>query len=329
MYLQKDDGATQKLNASRSPIPASHRRSPSGALLPGDGDQGVQARPRRSPASRTIHRPAGRSYRRDRHRHPPGSSNPRSSCGSTPALASGRKIFPGNGNHGNLGSAASFDSHDPSWVTGPSRTALQFDGVDDYFFLIDIGSLDLEGSFTFEAWVRREPGTKSTVVNKGESGSRTLRVSITSTGAIEFVWDTRTGTARSLSTANIITDSAWHHVACVYDQTLLQNRAYVDGILRKTAVASGAPAMNAKPLYIGVRPTTTLNEPLRGAVDQLRLTPQVLYTASFAPLNSPIYPQAPAGRRPQHSSRLDATSQWWGSLGYRVYSRAGARRASS
>ena len=191
----------------------------------------------------------------------------------------------GNGNHANLGSTTVTDTHDPAWVPGVGGMAVAFDGKSDYLLASDAATFDMSGSFTVEAWVRRGASVKGCIGGKGWAGTRTFRSSITKTGAVEFVWDNSAGVAQSVTSGNAVAlDGNWHHVACVYDADAGANRIYVDGTLRIAAPASGVPASNAKPLYIGVRSASPLVDFFNGAIDEFRIAPAALYRENFVPV---------------------------------------------
>jgi hypothetical protein len=180
----------------------------------------------------------------------------------------------GNGNDARLGSSAGADNADPVWVAGTSGNALQFDGSNDYIEVADAPSLDMPGSFTVAAWVRVEAGAGTgTLVSKGDSGERTVRIRIVSGTDIEFRWDTTSGSSRTLSATDAIADDAWHHIVCTYDRAAGENRIYVDAELAASGSATGTPAANAAPLHIGARDAGSLQNFLEGAVDAFQFMP--------------------------------------------------------
>jgi hypothetical protein len=193
-----------------------------------------------------------------------------------------------NNLHARLGSATGTDTADPAWTSGQSGGALQFDGSNDFCEVADSPALDPAGSFTVEAWVRWEGGTR-TIVDKGGSGERTHRVQVHSSGRIDFLWETSGSADQEISSPVVFTNSAWHHVACVYDQAAGENRVYFDGQAIASAGAGGTPAANAKSLLIGSRlgSGTSKKEYWKGAIDFVRITHSALYTGTFVPPVSP------------------------------------------
>jgi hypothetical protein len=189
----------------------------------------------------------------------------------------------GNANHGQRGSTSGTDSADGTWTTGVSGGALQFDGSNDRVVVPDSPTLDPAGSFTIEMWARKN-GSSGTLVSKGASGARTFRVRITSRGHVEFLWDRTDGTAQETIAQSAIGNTAWHHIACVYDQAAGQNRIYVDGSLRATGTASGTAATNSASMLVGAHLSgSSRSGYLNGAIDALRIAPAALYAANFTP----------------------------------------------
>jgi hypothetical protein len=174
--------------------------------------------------------------------------------------------------------------------------ALRFDGTNDYAHVSDTATLDMSGSFTAEMWLQRTNTKKACVLDKGDVGTRTYRIIVNASGSLEFSWDDRSGLARTLtSPALLFSNTGWHHVACVFDATTLQNRIYFDGVLRSTGSASGQPALNAASLFLGARKSgTTIKDPFAGAIDNVRVSAGVRYAANFTPLANPLAVTEPA-----------------------------------
>jgi len=188
-----------------------------------------------------------------------------------------------NANHARLGSTTGADANDPAWIAGSAGGALQFDGANDYLEVADAASLDLLGSFTFEAWVRRDASRGGCIVSKGD-GQHTIRIVAGTTGTVTFRWETTGGSKRETSASSAITAGSWHHLACVYDQSAGKLRIFVNGVLKKSSSASGVPVANALPLYIGARRSgSSLKEYFGGALDGVRLAHGAAYTTNFVP----------------------------------------------
>jgi hypothetical protein len=234
----------------------------------------------------------------------------------------------GNNNHGQLGGGSGVDTTDPIWVAGHAGTALQFDGSNDYVVVADAASLDPAGSFTIEAWVRRNGTNSMGIVSKGVSGARTYRVRLESGVNLEFRWEIAGGSKREVIVANALTDTNWHHVACVYDQTAGQNRVYVDGVLRGSGSAAGVAATNSSNLLIGAYHSSsgTPGNYLNGALDAVRIAPSALYNANFTPAEPGLLPQEPlAAAGPADAINALQVQLTWqapsggGVAGYNIY----------
>jgi len=148
----------------------------------------------------------------------------------------------------------------------------------------DAPGLDFAGSFTLEAWFRRATATDADcIVSKGDTQQRNYYLLIDAASHISFRWETVGGTNHGTTTTVAVADTAWHHVACVYDATLGQDRIYLDGALVRQAPDSGVPFVNANPIDIGARRSGSLSDFFAGSIDLLRVASGVLYTSDFTP----------------------------------------------
>jgi large repetitive protein len=220
----------------------------------------------------------------------------------------------GQGLTGTLGSSAVGDSKEPAWQTaGRFGKGLFFDGVNDYVSVPDAPALSIPGSFTVEAWIQRQfptSGYDSIVVKGGGTNARNYRVFLHTTGQVRFFWETASKVKQETLSVAAITDSAWHHVACVYDAALGQNRIYIDGVLNKTETKTGTPATNTDPVYVGAY-TAAGEDDFSGQIDELRISSVARYSASFTP---PTGPFAASGLRLTWAANSEADL-----AGYNVY----------
>ena len=152
----------------------------------------------------------------------------------------------------------------PAGVPRPGN-ALSFDGVDD---LADLGSaIDLTGRpFTIEFWAKRTQFTRaSTILSQGESVSpgAALRVGFQANDRLAFSFG-----GRDLESTAPVTDTNWHHFACVFDNTSAERRIYRDGVL--DMVETNAPSYTGSGLvrlgYSGILKTY-----FQGQIDELRI----------------------------------------------------------
>jgi len=194
----------------------------------------------------------------------------------------------GLGHTGTLGTGPSIDSADPAWTTGLSGKALSFDGINDRVAIADAADLDFAGSFTLEAWIQRAAtGAAHCIVSKGDSQRRNFWMLIDSSNRIDFRWESTGGTNHGATSPGIITDTAWHHVACVWDATLSQNRIYVDGVVVQSKSSIGTPVVNNDPVHMGARLSSgSLRDWFSGTIDLVRLSPGAIYSGNFTPPTS-------------------------------------------
>lgn len=194
----------------------------------------------------------------------------------------------GNGHTGQLGSSPTSDSADPTAGTGISGDALLFDGSNDQVIVSDADDLHLSGSFTIEAWVQRgASGNPDCILSKGDSQQRNFWMLLTSSGYVDFRWETSSGSNHGTQTSQTITDSAWHHIACVYDMEAGEDRIYIDGTLAKSSSDSGTPTTSTDPMYVGARLSSgRLKDWFQGSIDLVRVCQGAVYTADFTPATS-------------------------------------------
>jgi len=130
------------------------------------------------------------------------------------------------GNHGTL-------KNGPTWISGYSRYALRFDGIDDYVEIPDSLSLRIPGPFTMMAWVKPEnlmPG--GAIFDRQQYA---LQVDALGQGSLEFILQDKDGQRHVLSSLpNKLLIGRWQFVAAVWDGAFM--RLYNDG--RQVAFAN-------------------------------------------------------------------------------------------
>ncbi|HVQ38436.1 MAG TPA: LamG-like jellyroll fold domain-containing protein, partial [Pyrinomonadaceae bacterium] len=119
------------------------------------------------------------------------------------------------------------------YETGKVLDGFKFDGVDDY---VDVGDVDLPGTFTIDAWVNPTNLTdERTIVNKDDGAQRSFFFNITSTGALRAVIQSGGGTFTQYQTgAGAVAAGSFQHVALTYDGAAgagLKFVFYVNGAL--------------------------------------------------------------------------------------------------
>jgi hypothetical protein len=115
-----------------------------------------------------------------------------------------------------------------------------------------------------------------------------------------------------------MTDTNWHHVACVFDQAAGEDRIYLDGVLIETEADSGTPVTSTDPIYIGARLSSgSLTNYFRGSLDLVRVAPGAQYTSNFTP------PTSFGGGPPQTVAQVSWEAPLTGTAaGYNVYRQA-------
>ena len=180
----------------------------------------------------------------------------------------GTSIFDrsGNGRHGIMKNMD--DKTD--YVQGKFGQALDFDGVDDF---VDSKDLDINGSFTLQAWVKPSGTAKGTVVCKGTGADINycldLRNNDNSVGF--FVYDNG-GVARGLTgaTTTKVQTGKWTHIAGVYDASATPNfRVFVNGVqISDTANWTGTMKNNDINVSVGARAGSFF---LKAQIDEVKI----------------------------------------------------------
>ena len=145
------------------------------------------------------------------------------------------------GNHGDYNS-------NPSEAEGKVAGALQFDGVDDVVEVGDPGAnwtYDITGSFTLEAWIKRETDQTGQQTITGKSFA--YSISINNGRVLGYIQNVVTLVGTSL-----VPVGGWHHIAVTYDQTAQIFRVFLDGEVESTLATGGqAVPVNNFPFNIG------------------------------------------------------------------------------
>ncbi len=153
-------------------------------------------------------------------------------------------------NHGTL-------NGDPQWVSGFIDGALEFDGVDDY---VEIGDLDLTGSFTLTCWIRPSslPGGWYSVVIKEDDYGIEFNGSTLEGGTWPNGWHGYVSTP-------ISTPAIWYHAALTWNGSDVE--MFIDG--SSVGQNTGSHASNNKPLLFGSWDTSS--EFFHGIIDDVRI----------------------------------------------------------
>ena len=138
-----------------------------------------------------------------------------------------------------------------------------------------------DGPFTVELWLRGSDFTgRRGIVAKTEQSEWAL---FGNDGELDFSVFLGDRYTAARSGAPVLQQGVWHHVAGVFDGA--EVRAYVDGKLVASAAGRGARKSNRLPLFVGAD-TNGNGQPtsfFAGAIDDLRISSVVRYTAPFSP----------------------------------------------
>jgi len=173
-------------------------------------------------------------------------------------------------------------------VAGRIYGGLRLDGVDDYAAIPDAPSLDLNKTFTVEAWIYREvdAGTREEVVSKwmNTGGQRSYSLGISSGDNAEFrLSQTGTGATRTLIGTTDLALNTWYHLAATYNGSVV--RLYVNDVLEDSANFAGAVYASNATLRLGSESTGT--NYFGGIIDEVRILNVSL--SSFATPQSNTY----------------------------------------
>jgi gliding motility-associated-like protein len=160
----------------------------------------------------------------------------------------------------------------------PFGNALNFDGVDDYLVLDNVGTNTAfqfvnTTNYTLEAWVNRSAvsSANATIISKqngGVAGNYTLAISPT---GVPYV--SREYSPWAVSATTSLPLNEWHHIAGVFDGSSL--KIYIDGVLNNSVAASGnitPSSVTAIKVAIGCKYTNSSpSEFFKGNIDEARI----------------------------------------------------------
>jgi hypothetical protein len=164
--------------------------------------------------------------------------------------------------------------------------SLYFDGSGDYLTIPGSINFNLStGPWTIECWVYQTSAKTVAVVSEAAS---VWRVDITSTGVVEFVFNTSSVMASAAGVAN---PTCWNHIAVTCDGTGGASgvKLFVNGVVRSSGALT-PPSDSTSIVYVG-RNTDSTAWDMNGYISDLRVLKGVaLYTGNFYPSNVPVTP---------------------------------------
>lgn len=191
----------------------------------------------------------------------------------------------GNANHGTPtnGAALTIDRF------GYPDRAYDVDGIDDYITVPDSPSLDLTTAVTFSARFR-----PSSVPSAGYVLTKSVFLvrapySIVVPGGVAICRIDAGDVDYQLASPDPHSETAWTHIACVYDGATLV--MYLNGVFTASMPATGILFDNTEPLSIGCDvPMNCFN----GKIDDVAIYDRVLTPVEIRALASPIPVTVPA-----------------------------------
>ncbi len=187
----------------------------------------------------------------------------------------------GTGNTGTL--AASPNT--PSWVTtGRHLNALSFDRTNNNRVTVNDATSLNPSNITLMAWVNLGANNDfgmiiSKLPSSGVSGYE-LRTDGT-TDKPSVVMGMVTGGQKVISGTVAIAQNTWHWWVATYDGTTL--RLYVDAAeVASVGVTNDTIASNSLPLWLGMRTTPAITNPLAGRLDDVQIRNTAMTAADIA-----------------------------------------------
>ncbi len=171
-------------------------------------------------------------------------------------------------NHGTISGA-------PTWITGVSEDALEFDGDNDYVNVGNSPSLNPTDKITVEAWIKWDGlagDERHCIVAKSYNNNlRQYGLYMRSNGNIGWEIGEGANYYRAETTSALSVD-IWHHIVGTFDADTDTMILYIDGVENnsKNDVPSGyTMSDNGHSLYIGARRGAIFH--FNGAIDEVRI----------------------------------------------------------
>ena len=143
-------------------------------------------------------------------------------------------------------------------------------------------AMDLPADFTIEGWM--QPTGSGVFINRFDTGGGGpgWQIELLSTGKLSFYQYANGGSYPISGVGPNVMDGQWHHVAVSRQGSTL--RLFVDGVQAGTGASSANYTSNVARLSIGFQVQGNSRYPMRGLIDDVRITKGVArYTANFTP----------------------------------------------
>jgi tetratricopeptide (TPR) repeat protein len=171
---------------------------------------------------------------------------------------------------------------DPSWEPGRFGRALLFGG-DDYIMFPNESDFDITGEITVAAWIKVNAFDKEwqSIITKGDNSWRLARNGTGNNVAFHCSGLTIENSQWGVESNANVNDRWWHHIAGVYDGARIY--LYVDGVLDKSAKASGKIGKGDYKVHIGANAEKTKRE-WNGLIDDVAIFDHALNEQQVAQL---------------------------------------------
>ena len=169
-------------------------------------------------------------------------------------------------------------------ITGKIHNAYDFNGVNAYIEIPNSSTLNITGSITIQAWIKRNSdpilwARRASIVNKGGDNQYRLQHSINNTG-FEFAIRTMSWTSFVASTTAPQQD-VWYFVVWTYDGSAV--KIYVNGVLERSISRTSPIMSNISPVNIWRR--ATINDRyFDGIIDEVGIWNRSLTASEIASL---------------------------------------------
>ncbi len=218
----------------------------------------------------------------------------------------------------------------PTWVSGVSGTALQFDGIDDVLNLPRDKFSSNQVEVTLAMWVRPNNWGNGGTLFDEISGEYWQFTILDTTWMTRSQLDGETGSRQNLEMPTI-PNGEWHHLAFVYSAINGRKDIYLDGALVRSYTGTlGRATVNRTGVTIG---EGRESNPFNGAIDEVYFASRALSAAEIQALMNGggpgdpdvIAPTAPTGLAGTTTSATSIRLTWTASTdnvgvtGYRVY----------
>lgn len=163
----------------------------------------------------------------------------------------------------------------------PEEFSLSLNGEDAYVRVPNNPTLDINGPFTAEAWIKTNSSDEQGIVERYNwltklDGGFALRLV---KGQAQLLTVQTSNKNDSVTGSTILSDGEWHHVAGVFDG--LELRIYVDGVLDGSKASDLTPAAGTTDLVIGAMALG--GGFFNGLIDEVNVTSGIRYAANFSP----------------------------------------------